>query len=353
MTTEFQDIFKEWNETTQKLAKGYQTLLEMEEVQVAYTPKELVWEEDHVKMYRYKRETPATCKVPLLVSFALLNRHDVLDLQEDRSLMKKLLDEGCEVYIMDWGYPTVQHQHLTMEDYILGYMNNAVDYVRESTGNEKINKMGICQGGTFSMIYSSIFPEKINSITTLVAPYEFDIEDDNDMLFRWAKDLDVDAFADAYNMIPADMLNEAFGMLKPSMGISKYLGMMDSLDDKAKLENFMRMEIWKADCPDLPSALYRKYIKDLFRDNKLLKGEMTLGEHKVDLSNVTMPALTIYASGDNIIPPCSTKPVMDVIGSKDKELYEFKGGHIGVMVGGRSQKELGPAIAAWLTKRSK
>jgi polyhydroxyalkanoate synthase len=98
--------------------------------------------------------------------------------------------------------------------------------------------------------------------------------------------------------------------------------------------------------------MYRKYIKDLFRDNKLIKGEMTLGGRKIDLKNMTVPFLNVYATDDAIIPNESTLPIMDVIGAKDKKDYPFPGGHIGVFVGSRSQKELAPTVAKWVTERS-
>src|SRR5947209_238491 len=98
-------IIEEMTKTGEKMVKGYEALRSMKDVEVATTPKELVWQDDLVKLYHYKRETPATCKIPVLVSFAIMNRHDVLDLQPDRSLMKKLLEEGLDIYIMDWGYP--------------------------------------------------------------------------------------------------------------------------------------------------------------------------------------------------------------------------------------------------------
>lgn len=343
-------IMNEMSRTAEKLVKGYETLNKLNDVQVGATPKELVWQNDLVKLYHYKRETPAKCSIPVLVSFAIMNRHDVLDLQPDRSLMNKLLQEGLDVYIMDWGYPQRQHRYLTMEDYILGFMNDAVDFVRESTGNDKIHKMGICQGGTFSTIYASIFPEKLKSLTTYVAPYDF--SGNECMLYRWTKDLDVDAMVDALGIIPADMIGSGFSMLKPSMDIAKYFGVLDMLEDEAKMENFLRMEKWKADTPDLAGEMYRKYIKDLFRDNKLVKGQFELGPYKVNLKNLTIPFLNIYATDDNIIPNSSTIAVMDHIGSKDKELYAFPGGHIGVFVGARSQKELAPKVAEWVMQKS-
>lgn len=97
--------------------------------------------------------------------------------------------------------------------------------------------------------------------------------------------------------------------------------------------------------------MYRKYIKDLFRDNKLVKNEFTLGGKQVLLKNATMPFLNVYATDDNIIPNESSTNVMDFIGSKDKKDYPFRGGHIGVFVGSKSQKELAPAVAAWVLER--
>lgn len=337
--------------TTQKLAKGYETLQEIDEVDVATTPKELVWQRDKVKIYHYNRPDGAAikCKTPVLVSFAMLNRHDVLDLQQDRSLMKKLLMEGLDVYIMDWGYPTKADRYLSMEDYIDGYMNDAVDFVRKRHGVKSIHKMGICQAGTYSMIYASLYPEKLKTLTTYVAPFDF--SDASCMLYKWTKHIDVDTMVDSLGVIPGEMLDNAFGMLKPSMNISKYFGVMDSLGDKGKLLNFLRMEHWKSDLPAISGEMYRKYIKDLFRDNLLIKGEMELGGRKIDLKNMTVPFLNVYATEDNIIPNSSTLAVMSKIGSKDKKEYAFPGGHIGVFVGAKSQKELAPAVAKWVVER--
>ena len=342
-------IAEEMVSTSEKLAKGYETLQHIDKVEIGTTPKELVWQSDKIKMFHYVRETPAKCATPVLVSFAMLNRHDVLDLQPDRSLMKKLLDEGLDIYIMDWGYHNKSDRYLTMEDYIDGYMNDAVDFLRKRHKVAKIHKMGICQGGTFSMIYAALYPEKLKSLTTYVAPYDF--SDCNCMLYKWPKYIDVDAMVDTMGTIPGEMIDGAFGMLKPSMNISKYIGVLDSLGDNDKMMNFLRMEKWKSDLPAIPGEMYRKYIKDLFRDNKLVKGEFELGGRKVALKNVTMPFLNVYATEDNIIPNDSTKNIMSLIGSKDKKDYPFPGGHIGVFVGGKSQKELAPAVAKWVIER--
>jgi polyhydroxyalkanoate synthase len=141
-------------------------------------------------------------------------------------------------------------------------------------------------------------------------------------------------------------------MLKPTAKTKKFQNIPDMFDNKDKLMNFLRMEYWVADSPDQAGECFRQFIKDLYQKNKLIKGELELEGKKVNLKNVTMPILTIYAAEDHLVPPSSTKPLNDLVGSTDKTLYEFPGGHIGVFVGARSQKELGPTIAKWYSERS-
>jgi polyhydroxyalkanoate synthase len=127
--------------------------------------------------------------------------------------------------------------------------------------------------------------------------------------------------------------------------------MMQMLDDADKLSNFLRMEKWIADSPDQAGECFRQFMKELYQDNKLVKGKLRIGNKVVDLKNITMPLLNVYATDDHLVPPSATIPLNDHVGSKDKELYMFQGGHIGVFVGGKSQKELAPAVAGWLKKR--
>ena len=333
-----------------KLMKGYNTLTQFDEVEVGTTPKTLVYSEDKLKLYRYDRETPPTCKTPVLIVYALVNRYNMMDLQSDRSYIKNLLDLGLDIYVIDWGYPTKADRYLTMEDYVTGYINNCVNFVCGAHNIKNLNIMSVCQGGTLSTIYSSIYPNKVKNLITLVTPIDFSGNDG--LLFRWSKDMDFDQLVENYDgIIPGEFLNAGFEMLKPMMKINKNTGLINSLDDKDKLLNFLRMEKWIADSPDQAGECYRQFMKDLYQGNKLIKGKLMIGTHKVNLKNLTMPLLNIYATEDHLVPPSATIPLNDYVGSKDKELYKFQGGHIGVFVGGRSQKELAPAVYNWLKKR--
>lgn len=346
------NILKEMTEMGQKILKSYDVLKEIKEVDIATTPKTEVYKEDKLTLYRYNRDTEATYKTPVLIVYALVNTYKMLDLQPDRSYIKNLLNAGMDVYLIDWGHPTKGDRFLSIDDYVNGYINNCVDHIRKKHRLEKINILSICQGGTLSVIYSSLYPNKVKNLVTHVTPIDFDTNDG--LLFRWSRDMDFDKLVEAnHGLIPGEFLNQGFDMLKPMMKVQKQQALANSLEDRDKLMNFLRMERWISESPNQAGECFRQFMKELYQQNKLAKGELEVGGKKVNLKNLTCPLLNIFATEDHLVPPAATKPLNDLVGSTDKELYSFKGGHIGVFVGGKSQKELAPAVAEWLKKRDK
>ena len=99
-------------------------------------------------------------------------------------------------------------------------------------------------------------------------------------------------------------------------------------------------------------ATLSQFINDLYQDNKLIKGELEIGGEKVDLKNITMPLLCACAEYDHLVPLSASRPLMDAVGSKDKEFISFKTGHIGMYVSSKSQKSISPKIIDWLKERS-
>ncbi|MBI3441945.1 MAG: alpha/beta fold hydrolase [Proteobacteria bacterium] len=149
-------VFKEVTEFNSKLAEGIKILRDVGELPAGVTPKEAVYREDKMTLYHYQNPTEKkpTNQVPLLVSYALVNRPYMTDLQENRSLIRGLLDSGQDVYLIDWGYPDRSDRFLTLDDYINGYIDRCVDVLCERHDVESVNLLGICQGGAFSLCYT-------------------------------------------------------------------------------------------------------------------------------------------------------------------------------------------------------
>jgi polyhydroxyalkanoate synthase len=338
---------------SRKLGKGVQNLLHAEKIDTGVTPKVEVYSEDKLTLYRY--ESPADVvqsSVPVLIVYALVNRPYMTDLQENRSTIRNLLAAGQDVYLIDWGYPDEADRSLTMDDYINGYIDRCVDVVRKRHKLDKINLLGICQGGAFSLCYSAMHPDKVKNLVTMVTPVDFQTPDN--MLSAWVQDVDIDTLVDTLGNVPGELLNWTFLSLKPfSLTGQKYLSMVDVLEDEYKLKNFLRMEKWIFDSPDQAGETFRQFIKDFYQQNGFLNGGVKIGSRTVDLKNLTCPILNIYAEQDHLVPPDASRALRDITGTKDYTELSFPGGHIGIYVSGKAQKEVPPAIGNWLDERSK
>jgi polyhydroxyalkanoate synthase len=346
-----QKLLEEATRLQQKIAAGARTLREVDDVTYGVTPKEAVYREDKITLYHFKSDKPSQRKTPLLICYALVNTPYMVDLQDDRSLVKNLMALGEDVYLIDWGYPDGADRFLSLDDYINGYLDRCIDVLRERHGVDAINLLGICQGGAFSLCYAATHQDKVKNLITMVTPVDFHTPDN--MLSHWTRNLDVDLFIDTLGNVPADLMNYCYLTLKPMrLFQQKYVGLVDILDNKVELENFLRMEKWIFDSPDQAGEAFRQFIKDFYQGNKLLKGGLVIGDHEVSLKNVRAPVLNIFAEQDHLVPPNASRALEGAIGTKDYSQLAFKGGHIGIYVSGRAQREVPSAIHEWLGKRS-
>ena len=142
-------------------------------------------------------------------------------------------------------------------------------------------------------------------------------------------------------------------MLKPVENFfGSYLRLIDNLDDDKVVDSWHAMNTWLNDGVPMAAATYRQLIVDLYRENKLMSGTLSLRGEKVDLANLRANLLDVIAEDDHITPPCQSATVVEKVGSADKQVLRVPGGHIGIMVGSGAAKGTWPKIDAWLAPRS-
>jgi len=323
-------------------------------VQLATTPYSVVYREDRIQVKHYHgsgTRQPGQ-RTPLMIVYALVNRETMLDLQPGFSVVQKLLNKGIDVYMIDWGYPSYNEKYLTIGDHVLGYMNNVVDVIRHRCRLTCINLMGICMGGTLAVMYAALHPQKVKNLITTVAPTNFATE--AGLLHRWIGGLDVDRLVDAYGNIPGAMLNTIFLMLNPMrLMVDKYVTFTEQCADQGFVENFLRMEKWIFDSPAIPGETFRQFAKDCYQRNLLIQNKMVIDGHPINLANITMPLLNIYARHDHLVPPAACSMLPQKVGGRDVENVCLDCGHIGIYVSRKSQNLLTPKIAAWLAQRDR
>ena len=349
-------------EITDKMLKAGKLLsaIKDEEVDVGATPKTLVMRRDKVELFRYTPLTEQKVKTPVLLAYGLIGRYTMADLQEDRSLVRSLLAQGLDLWLVDWGQPNRSERWLTIDDYVDDYIHAAVERVCRETGHDKITLLGICEGGVFTTCYAALHPDKVKSLVLTITPIDFHADrDDPDthhgFLNVWTRSLDradIDRLVDVYGGLPGEFMSSVFSLMTPMRSLTKYnIDLIDVIDNEAKLMNFLRMEKWLADRPAHPGEAAKQWLKDLYQDNKLVKGEFELSGRRVDLSKVTAPVLNVFALNDHIIPPTCSRALGAHVGTKDYSEIELPGGHVGLFVSSKSQGSLSKGISEWLSAR--
>jgi polyhydroxyalkanoate synthase len=332
----------------------------MESVEVGQTPSEVVYEENKLELLHYDAEAAGIevaeedkQSVPILITYALINRPYILDLQEERSVVRRLLEGGHDVYLIDWNEPSRLDQHLTLDDYVNRYMDNCVDVVRERSGQDAINILGYCMGGTMSVMYAALHSEKVNALGLMAAGLCFDHT--GGILEEWGSDeyYSPEDVTETFGNVPADMLDIGFALMDPVENyVSKYIRLAENIESEGFVENFGRMEKWLGDGIDVAGEAYVQFLEDVYQDNKLYKNELELDGKHVDLNNIDMPVLQLMGEYDHLIPPEASKPFNEVIPSEDTRTIEFSTGHIGLSVSSSTHADLWPEVAQWYTDRN-
>lgn len=346
-----ESLEREIKEFPRKLLRAQEVLLNNPDYQVAGTPADIVYAEDKVRLLHYhsladKKKHHAT---PVLIVYALINRYIMLDLEPGRSFVQNLLNEGLDVYLIDWGYPSGPDRFLNLDDYINYYLDNAVEWITSETGVKKINLMGVCMGGNFSVIYAALHPGKVKNLITLATPTEFDIDDAG--LFLWAKKFDADRVVDSFGNLPGDLANILYLLVAPVATVDKYIQFLEGVDNPKFVSTFLRMEKWIFDSPDMAGEAFREWIRDFLQRNLLIKNQLVVGNQKVDLRKIKCPLLNVFGKHDYLAPPSSAKPLAKAVGSKDVTSFGVDTGHVGIFVGSTSYKTIIPQIVKWIKER--
>lgn len=320
--------------------------LAREQAPVAPTPAVEVSRQGCARLLRYVRTTPALFRRPILLCPSLINRPYILDLMSGNSLVEAMLHKGHDVYIVDWGDPGEAELDLDFDGHVRGRLRHFIDRVNEESASDSLHLMGHCLGGTMATALMAVDDGGVATLTNLTAPLDFH---DDGMLSAWstAPFFDPRALTAALGHVPAWISQPSFMVLRPMGTPVKALRLYQKLGDERFVDFYRALETWINDNVAIPRAFYLDLIERLYRENAIVKGTLLLGGRPVILEEVRVPTLTICAQEDHIVPPCSATAGHERLGSEDKALSVFAGGHIGVVIGSKARKELWPRMMGW------
>jgi len=335
------------------LLKTTEIMLTVEDATIAATPKERVWTHRKTTLYRYhstKRRHP----IPILLVFALINRPHVFDLRPGNSFVEFLLDEGYDVFLVDWGVPGEEDDDLGVADYVCDELHWAVRETLRASGQEQLSMVGWCIGATLAAMYTAITADlrQVRNLIVLTMP----IDTQDSVYGNWVNrdSFDVDTIV-SNGGVPGGMIDIANRMLKP---ITNFVTTRRKVFDQVRegtidRAGYQAMSKWVQDNPPFPARSYHDWITWMYKENRLVNGTMRLRDRLVDFGDIVEPSvLLVTASADHIAPREGTLPFLAMCRSKDLTHFDRKGGHIGLMAGSKARHQIWPDISGWLAERS-
>jgi polyhydroxyalkanoate synthase subunit PhaC len=318
--------------------------------------------------HEYERKTSS----PVLVICAFINRHYILDLLPNVSVIKNLLDQGLDVFATDWATPSSFDKNLTIGHFVNKYIDKSVDYIRKITKTDKISLLGYCWGGDLALMYASLHADKIKNLTTIATPGNFDL--DNSLLSIWTRSMKEDYLLDAFGNAPSMMLNTAFNLRRPIEYSHKYFHFFEQPRDLESIAEFIATETWLYDSPPVIGEIYREFVEYCYKQNLFIQNKMRImvegtdnnnenenendnstNSYKkkdmifINLKNITTPFLNVVAKKDDLVAPESSKALNAALSeSINKNLIEFDSGHVGLMIGKQAHRELWPKVGQWI-----
>ena len=344
-------VLEEMLRFSSNMARAPDLVRAPDEINLEITPHSTPYTIDKVRLLHYEGDKKPRHKTPIVIAYALINRYHILDIHPAKSWVRNLIEQGYDVYMVDWGTPTNMDRYLDFDDYVNVYLDSCIERVCDEASVNKVSLQGYCTGGTISTVYTALHPQKVrNYIAT--APV-IDGWKDTTVISNLSKHVEVDKLVDTVGNMPPEFMYYCFSVLKPfEQGIEKYVNFFKNIDNEKFVDNFLRVEKWLSDTPPIPGELFREWIKNIYQKNLLIQNKMVVSGEKVDLRRIKMPVFTQVAVGDHLVSPECSMPLHYAVASTKKTLRLYPTGHVGMIASRMSQKMVLPEMGSWLSKKS-
>ncbi|MBZ9537561.1 class I poly(R)-hydroxyalkanoic acid synthase [Modicisalibacter tunisiensis] len=276
---------------------------------IAVTPGEVIYENELIQLIQYAPTTEQVFKTPLLVIPPWINKYYILDLRQDNSLMKWLVDQGHTVFLISWRNPGPEQRDLTWADYMQSGPIAAMGAIEQACGEKSVNLLSYCVGGTLAAttlayLTSTRRGRKVRSVTYMATlqdfsdPGEIGVFINEPVLAGIERQLEADGYLDGRVMaFSFNLLRE--NDLFWSFYVNNYL--------KGETPAAFDLLYWNTDGTNLPAATHGWYLRHMYLDNRLVEpGGIELDGVRIDLRKIATPSYFVSARDDHIAKWTST-----------------------------------------------
>lgn len=303
----------------------------------------VVHEQTGVALRRY--EGAAQGSPSVLIVPAPIKRPYLWDLEPEVSVVRRLLDRGMQVHVVDWQPAPAD---LGLDDYAERLILGCLD----ASGTARSVLLAHSLGGLLAAIFATLHRERVQGLALLASPLHFGAE--TPVLNALVADLRIDELPDS---LPGSFLSVASANAAPmAFGAERLLDAVLSAADPARLRTHLLVERWALDEFALPRRFVAELATQCIRENRFVRGELEIGGRPAAPSQLAAPLLCVMDERCPLVPPAAILPFVAAVASRDKSVlrYEREVGvalqHLGPLVGRNAHARLWPAILDWIAR---
>ena len=316
---------------------------------VAATPGKVVLRNDLIELIQYSPATETVFAEPVLVIPAWIMKYYILDLSAKNSLVSFLLSRGHTVFMVSWKNPTESDRNLGMDDYLRLGIRAAFDAVSRIVPDQKIHSAGYCIGGTLLSIAAAVFAaegdQRAASMTLLAAQQDFS-EPGELSLFVSPSQLDMlEAVMHRTGVLKSEQMGGAFSLLRArdllwTPAVNAYV--------RGKRESPNDLMAWNADGTRMPCRMHSEYLRQLYLNNMLARGEFQADGRLADLAGIQLPMFVVGTETDHVAPWKSVYKARGLTRSADYTFLLTSGGHNAGIISGAVHARRRHRVRTWL-----
>lgn len=299
---------------------------------LAATEGTVVFRNDLMELIQYAPQTEQVHAVPLLAIPPWINKYYVMDLAPGRSLMEWAVQHERTVFVISYRNGDDTLRDVTMDDYLTRGPLAALDVVTDITGSEVVDLLGLCIGGAMTAMTAAYLaqqePDRVGSITLLNTLLDYSDPGALGVFVDERSVARLERLMARTGFLEADAMAGAFDSLRPNDLIFAYVVSGWLLGEDPPAFDILS---WNADGTRMPGTMHGLYLRALYLENLLQRGQLELAGRRLRLEDVTAPAYVVGAVNDHIVPWTASYQATQLLGG-DVRYVLSSGGHIAGVV---------------------
>ncbi|MGG6893596.1 PHA/PHB synthase family protein [Rhizobium sp. BR 315] len=270
---------------------------------MALTPGKVIAQSDVCQVIQYEPATDKVLKRPLLICPPWINKFYILDLNPQKSFIKWCVEQGHTVFVISWVNPDQRHATKDWTSYAREGIDFALETVEKATGEQEVNAVGYCVGGTLLAatlaLHAKEKNKRIRTVTFLTTQVDFTFAGDLKVFVDEEQIASLEQQMNAIGYLEGSKMATAFNMLRASELIWPYF-----INSYLKGQDPLPFDLlfWNADSTRMAAANHSFYLRNCYLNNALSQGKMVLDGKTLSLKDVRIPVYNLATREDHIAP---------------------------------------------------